>query len=280
MNTSYIKLNAKKRLVNNHLKSFLVSVFPYVSIVSLTVLNYYLFIFLKQEDFSFNRYISSYAEYIRPSLFCLSVVLSFLLWRSFCFLNESFFFQKTFDKNRTLKKVLNSLSFRQFATYWVVSMIKFFLSVSWAALYLLPCAVVSSLFYYCYRFENGNERIILTLFVSACLLLVIGISFLYVTLKRYTLCGAIINLEKKISPVKAVEKSLTLMEGKTVRYSLYCFSFIGWAFLCLLIFPAFYVLPYKNMGKYEFTKHYCLYDFYKYEPAKPIIFYIPSRVKN
>ena len=45
MNYSYVKLNAKKKLVNHNLKSFLVSMVSYVSIFALVALNYYFYIF-------------------------------------------------------------------------------------------------------------------------------------------------------------------------------------------------------------------------------------------
>ena len=41
MNFSYIKLNAKKNLVRNYFKSFVLSALPYVSIFTLSGLNYY-----------------------------------------------------------------------------------------------------------------------------------------------------------------------------------------------------------------------------------------------
>ena len=65
MKFSLIKMNAQKKLIKNHFICFCVSVLPYVTIVLLTLLNYYLYIFLKVIDFDFIPFISSYDVYVK-----------------------------------------------------------------------------------------------------------------------------------------------------------------------------------------------------------------------
>jgi hypothetical protein len=88
------------------------------------------------------------------------------------------------------------------------------LSISWSAVYLSPCAVISMLLIYSYRFENNGFNINLTLFVSAVLLFVIGMSFLYITLKRYSMCSSVVLTEEEKNPFKIVEKSIKIMDVK------------------------------------------------------------------
>lgn len=280
MEMSYLKLNAKKRMVKNHFKCFAVSILPFVTILLLTVVNYYLLIMLKETDFSFNRYISLYAEYIRPSLLTLSLIISFCLWKSICLFCESFFLLKTNNRKVSFKRAIKNVSFRQCVTFWVVSVIRFFLSVSWSTVYLSPCAAVSFLLIYCYRYENYGFGVNLTLFIASVLLFVIGFSYLYVTLKRYSMCASVILTEKEKDSLKVIAKSISIMEGNCVRYALYCLSFAGWVLSCILIIPLIYVVPFVAMGKWCFMNSLGRTKQVQKEPEKPIIFYIPKKLES
>ncbi len=280
METSYLKLNAKKRMVKNYLICFTVSIFPFVTIFSLVILNYYLFILLRQTNFSFNAYISPYAEFIRLFLITVCLVLSFCLWRSVCLLKENFFFKKTQKGESTFLKSIKSVRFHQNITYYMVSLIRFFLTISWSTVYLSPCIAVVFLLIYSYRNENYGYNVNMTLFVSTVALLIVGLSFLFVTVKRYSLCVYVILKEKEKNPLKVIARSIALMEGKSIQYALYCFSFIGWIFSCLLVIPAIYVISYINMGKWCFLSKVNAQTDAPKPIEKPVIFYIIPKTKK
>ena len=269
MKYSYIKLNAQKKLMKNHFICFCVSVLPYVTIVLLMLLNYYFYIFLRGIDFNFVPFISSYDVYVKASLFTLSAVFSFVLWKVSQFYSEKYFFSKM--SNKHIK-----LHFRQYLTAITVSILKFFLSVAWSSFYLLPCAVTVVTLYYSINSRNYTFSVMLTLFVASAILFVIGISFIYVTLKRYSMCNFVIFTETNTDAIKVLEKSITLIENNTVRFAFYNFSFIGWILSCVLIIPLLYVLPYMKMAKYSFYR--AITKSAKPIP-KPVIFYLNKKIK-
>lgn len=269
MNYSYIKLNAKKKLVNNNLKSFLVSIVPYVSILALVVLNYYLYIFLKDTDFSFITAISYYEIYLKATLFTISVCLSFVIWKILQMYSEKYFYSKNMKTRIKLK-------FSMCITAISVSILRFFISVAWSAFYLLPGIVVGATLYYSLVSNEYSFNVMLTLFVSAIILLIIGVSFLYVTLKRYSMCNFVIFSSAQTDSIKVLAKSVQLIEKNTIRYSFYKLSFAGWIFSCILIVPIFYVLPYVKMARYSYYKAIIKP---KAQEIKPAIFYLSKNIK-
>ncbi len=271
MKFSYIKLNAQKKLLQNHFTCFCISALPYVIILLLTILNYYLYIFLKDINFDFVPFISSYDVYVKASLFTLSVVASFALWEISQIYSQKYFFSQISKKHIKLK-------FRQYITAITVSILKFFLSVAWSGFYLLPCVITSATLYYSIHSGDYTFNVMLTLFVASAILFIIGISFIYVTLKRYSMCNFVIFSETNIDAIKVIEKSIILTEGNTVKYAFYCVSFIGWLLSCVLIIPIFYVLPYIKMAKYSFYKAITRPQ-EKIETQKPIIFYFTQKEK-
>lgn len=277
MDIPYIKLNAKNRLVKNYFRCFMVAIFPYITLILLSLLNYYLYMFLKNTDFTS---VSSYANILRPSILTVSIVISFILWRTTRLMTERYFYVKNHNCDATFRESVKSLTFRQFITAGMASVLKFFLGVAWAALYFFPCAVMSGLFVYTFKYEEFNRNLLITLFVSALLLLFIGSGFLYVTMKRYSMSNAVIFTFKEKDSLKALEKSIKIMEGNNIKYSLYCLSFLGWGLSCLLIVPAFYVIPYKMMAKYSFYGFLTKSIFFKHHEQKPIVFYITKTVKE
>lgn len=278
MERAFLKLNAKRIMMRNCAKCFVISIFPVISFATLAVLNYCLLILLDSTEI--NMYISPYAKYIRLLLITISSALSVFVWRIIKLLTDSYFLIKSLNKKITFIKVVRCVSFRQCFTFFLVSIIRFLLSISWSAVYLSPCVAISMLLVYSYRFENNGFNINLTLFVSAVLLFVIGISFLYITLKRYSLCSSVVLTEEEKNPFKIVEKSIKIMEGHSVQYALYCLSFSGWILSCLLFIPIFYVVPYITIGKWCFKNSLGVSRIFREEKKKPIIFYLPKKIEN
>lgn len=278
MERTFLKLNAKRIMMKNCAKCFVISMFPVISFAALTILNYCIFVLLNSTEI--NMYISPYAKYIRLSLITISSILSVFLWRTARLITDSYFLVKTLNKKLTFVKIVRCVSFNQCFTFFLTSIIRFLLSISWSAVYLSPCAAISVLLIYSYRFENNSFNINLTLFVSAVLLFVIGMSFLYITLKRYSMCSSVVLTEEEKNPFKIIEKSIEIMEGHSVQYALYCLSFSGWVLSCFLIIPLFYVVPYITIGKWYFKNSLGLFKVFKQEKKKPIIFYLPKKVEN
>ena len=275
MKLSYIKLDAKDRLVNSHIKCFFVSLVPYTAIVLLSALNYYLYILLEQITFT-----GSYTVYLKPTLLTLSIVLSFVLYCFSKLCTDRYFFVKSRNSACTLRSALKSLKFRQCITAGMVLVLKFFLSVAWSAVYLFPSAAVTGALLYCLKSGEYGRNLLITLALSAVTLFLTGTAFLYITLKRYSMTEAVIFSEREKDSLKVIAKSIEFMEGNTVKYAAYCFSFVGWILSCLLIFPVIYVLPYKNMAKYTFYDSVTSPTLEDKAPQKPIIFRFPEKVKQ
>ncbi len=278
METSCFKLNAKKRMMKNYFKCFVISVFPFISFLSFVILNYFLLILLN--NVRLNGIFSPYAVYIRVSVLAVSIVLSVFICKSLNLFVDSYFLLKALGKRVTFIKAIKCVTFRQCITNFVVSIVRFFLSISWFAVYFSPCVAVSLLLLYSYKNENNGFNINLTLFISAVLLLVLGASFFYITLKRYVMCSFVILTDEEKSPLKVIVKSINLMEGNSVRYAMYSLSYFGWLLSCFLIVPIFYVLPYITIGKWCFKNSLEAYKFIEPEKEKPIIFYFTKRVEN
>ncbi len=273
METSYLKLYAKKRLVKNCFRCFCISIFPFVTIFSLSLLNYYLFMLLRQTNFSFNTYISQYAEAFRVCLMAITIILSVFLWKISCLFKERFFFY------RVVKSTRIRVPFHMYLTYFFVSVLKFLLSVSWGAVFFSPCVAVALLLRYSYRYESYGYNVNLTLFVASIILLAIGGMFFFITLKRYSCCSYVLLTGKEKSPLKIIAKSIEMTENHCGKYSRYCLSLLGWALSCIFVIPLFYAVPYINLSKWSYI---CNMNKKRAanEQEKPIIFFIQKRVER
>ncbi len=269
---SYLKLKAKNRLVKNYFSCFCIGFLPYTVFIFLSVLNYYLFIWLKIFDFG------EYSLTIRPAILTLSIVLSLFAWRSARFITARYFYCKNHNPEITFIKTLKGVKFSQLFTATMCSILKFFLSVAWGSVYLLPCAIMGGVLYYSVRFEEFNRNLTITLAISFVFLFVLGLAFLYVTLKRYSFSDGIIFSQKEKDSIRVLEKSISITEGRGIKYSVYCLSFAGWLLSCLLILPIFYVLPYKIMSKYAFFDWLSGKQYKKVQSQKPIIFYVNKAI--
>lgn len=271
MQNPYIKLNAKRKLVKHSFKSFLYGILPYVTIVLLCALNYYLYIFLKNMSFGFITSVLSYEIYIKATLLTIAVILSFLIYEFTSTVSQRYFYLNF------ITDCYRKITFRSFCTFVTVSVLKFFLSIAWGAFFLLPGAVVGGTLYYSLSSGEYTFNVNLTLFVAGVILLFIGLGFFYTTLKRYSMCSFVIFSEEKTEAVSVINKSINLMEGNILKYAVYSVSFLGWVLSCVLIIPVFYVLPYIKMAKYSYFKAMTKSKLQEQTVQKPIIFYIKKK---
>jgi hypothetical protein len=175
---------------------------------------------------------------------------------------------------------VKGLSFSQYNTFLGVTIIKLLLSFSFCALYYLPCLVISALLIYSYRFESYGYNVNLTLFISGVMLFFIGSIFLFITLKRYSFTTYVVFTENERNPLKVVTRSIEIMENRSVQYSFYCLSFIGWVLSCIFVVPLIYAVPYINLSKWSYINFIEKKKEKIVENEKPIIFYIQKRVEN
>lgn len=260
MNLSYIKLDAKKSLVKNNFKCFAASSLPYIAGAALTALNYYFYLLLLKISLP-------YGVYLKASALTVCALLSFVFRSIIRLFADRYIFMKS------RKKYIKRPTLRRCLTYCTVSVLKFFLSTAWGALYLFPCAAVTGALFYCIRTGQYGRNVTAALAASSAVLLLIGLFFLYVTLKRYSMTDGVLLAWEEHDALKIIAKSAEIMDGNTARYSVYCLSFIGWLLSCVLIFPIIYVLPYTRMAKYTFFDSVTE----KAPPEKPIIFYLNKK---
>lgn len=280
MNTSYIKLNAKRSLVKSHFRCFLISALPYVTIILFCFLNYYLYILLKDISFEFLPFTSFYAIEIRATLLTISVCLSILLWRTVKICTSHYFYMKSHNRNISLASSFKTITITNILTIVTTEILKFFLSVAWGVLFFSPCILVSATLLYYLGGDDFNRNIGLTLLICSTILFFIGAFFLYITLKRYSMCYPVVFSTNEKDSLKVIEKSIEIMEGKSFQFSIFNLSFLGWMTSCVLLLPLIYVLPYKTIAKYSFFN--CISSVKKTQEKenKPIIFYIQKRVEN
>lgn len=280
MNTAYFKLKAKKQLVKNYFRCFSVSALPYVIIILLAILNYYFYILLKGISFDFLPPDSLYAPYFKPTLLTVGAVLSFLVYMTLKTFSECYFYYKSIDRSTTYFKAVKTLSIKKIATAITVATLKFFLSVAWMGFYLAPSLVTSLALYYYLNSDGQKTNISLTLFASAVILFLVGLTNLFITLKRYSMCNAVLFSCNEKDSLKIIAESVEIMEGKSFKYALYCLSFFGWVVSCITVIPIFYVLPYKIMAKYSFYNGVTKGAEIKVKNEKPIIFYFTKTVST
>lgn len=79
--------------------------------------------------------------------------------------------------------------------------------------------------------------------ISGIVLLVVTGIFSWIFLKRYAL-ARFIYAEGGCSVRQAVKQSVYFMKGHKAEFFLFDLSFLGWFISCILIVPAFFVLPY------------------------------------
>ncbi len=279
METTCLKLSAKRKMLKNNLRFFIVGALPFFTIILLTLVNYYFINNIKIINFSFIDFISPYNETIRLSIIVFLIFFSFCFWKLTSLFSQNFFFQRSQGNKVHFFKSIRTISFSQYNSFLGVAVIKFLLSVSFFALYFLPCIVVAGLLIYSYRYENYGYNVNLTLFVSSAILFVIGGISFFITLKRYSFSTYILLTQKTRNPLKIMAESIELAENRCLQYSLYCLSFFGWVLSCVFVIPIFYAIPYISLCKWCYV---CHMNKKKKEEIgdKPIIFYIRKRVEN
>ena len=272
-----LKLGAKRKLLNNNLRFFIVGALPFFTISLLTILNYYFIEFIKRNELRLTDFLSPHSYEIRLSLIVLVLVFSLCLWRGVSLCSQMYFYKKVKGENITFFRCVKKLSFSQYISFLGVTIIEILLSLSISALYFLPCAVVSFLLIHSYKYENNGINVNLTLFISSVFLLVIGAIFLFITTKRYSLSTYILFTENERNPLKIIARSIEIMENHSIEYSFFCFSFLGWIFSCIFIIPIIYTVPYMCLSKWNYINFIESENHRAVEAEKPIIFYIQKR---
>ena len=276
MKYSYLKIRAKNYLVGSLAGLFIASAIPYAVIFSLSALNYYFYLFLKNSDLSFLPFLTDYATAVRPVLLTVSLTVGALIYQLSRLYSDACFLEKSRSGKLSFKRAARQLSLKKLLSYTVSQLIRFFLSVAWTAFYFFPAAVTLGTFVYALRSGEYPPKAVAALGAATAILAGIGWIFLSVTLKRYSFAGLAILEERQKESVKAIEESIKIMEGKSPRYQGLLASFTGWKILSALVIPAVYVMPYMEMAKICFYNSASGFVYSKQRSEKPIIFYVNS----
>lgn len=280
MEVTCLKLSAKRKMLKNNLRFFVVGALPFFTISLLTIANFYFIEFIKNTDSVFTGFLYPYTETIQMNLIVVFIIFSLLLWKGASLCSQNYFYRRAIGKNTSFFKSIKYISFSQYNSFLGVTIIKSLLSLSFCALYYLPCLLVSALLIYSYNFESYGYNVNLTLFISGIMLFVIGSIFILVTLKRYSFTTYVLFKEKERNPLKVIARSIEIMENRSVQYSFYCLSFLGWVLSCVFVVPLIYTVPYINLSKWSYINFIEKKKEKITENEKPIIFYIKKRLEN
>lgn len=280
MEITCLKLGVKRKMLKNNFRFFIVGALPFFTISLLTILNYYFINYIKKMDIRFTGFLSPYTEAIRLSLIMFFIIFFLCFWKGVSLCSQNYFFHRASGTKVSFFKSIKRLSFSQYNSFLGVAIIKALLSLCICTLYYLPCFAVSVSLIYCYRYETYGYNVNLTLFVSSLILFAIGSVFLFITLKRYAFSTYVLLTEKERNPLKIITRSIEIMENRSIRYSRYCLSFLGWVLSCIFIIPAVYTVPYINLSKWSYIIFVEKKNQKVIENEKPIIFYIQKTVKE
>ena len=222
MEITCLKLSAKRKMLKNNFRFFIVGALPFFTISLLTILNYYFIGFIKKTDLRLTGFLLPYTEAVRLSLILFLILLSLCLWKGISLCVQMYFYKRAKGSKASFLNCMQSLSFSQYNSFLGVTIIKALLSLGIGALYFLPGIAVLVLLIYSYRYESYGFNVNLTLFVSAVILLVTGAVFLFITTKRYSLSTYILITENERNPLKVIAGSIEIMENNSLEYSLYC----------------------------------------------------------
>lgn len=233
----YIKLKAQKMLIGKNTRAFFAGVLPFLMTASLACLNYCLLIFLKNN--------SDFSLYVKIPIAVFASVFSLFTACASEFIRENYFYR---EATGTFVPVGARDVFCSFA----VKILKTLLFFSWSAIFFSPSAVLLFCAYYVKTNNNYPREMTVTLLASAAITLVVGAGCFFVLFQRYSKSSFVQFTTGETNPVKVLAKSIELMEGNQIKYSLFRLSFLGWDIMCLLLFPIIYVLPYRKCAKYVF----------------------------
>ena len=280
MEITCLKLSAKRKMLKNNFRFFIVSALPFFTISLLIILNYYFIEFFKKTDLRLTGFLLPYTEAVRLSLILFLILFSLCLWKGISLCSQMYFYKRAKGNKNSFFNCMKSLSFSQYNSFLGVTIIKALLSLGIGALYFLPGIAVSVLLIYSYRYESYGFNVNLTLFVSVVILFVIGAVFFFITTKRYSLSTYILLTENERNPLKIIARSIEIMGNHSVEYSLYCLSFLGWILSCVFIIPIIYTVPYIILSKWNYINFIENNNQKEITLQKPIVFYIQKRVKS
>ena len=128
----------------------------------------------------------------------------------------------------------------------------------WSLLFLLPGYAVLGVSFFLAtvgRQEPGVLLMALICMFCGGLLLLVSCILLAVFLTRYAIAPYLLADDDTLSARRAIRLSVRYTRGHRGELFLAMLSFLGWGLLCLLVFPAFFVVPYYQStmslyGKY------------------------------
>lgn len=119
----------------------------------------------------------------------------------------------------------------------------------WAvAFYLIPGGILGGSVSMLVRADVEAERSVVAMatvgMLLAAFLFLLATVFYIATINRYVLTAYLLCLDDTMTVGKAIKTSVAYTKGYRFSFLLFELSFIGWAALCLFVFPVLYVAPY------------------------------------
>ena len=248
--SGFIKIKSKALLLDNTLKLFWISFIAFILKTTATISTVIVTHFILLSDF-FQLVLIEYNSlivYFIYSLFVVTVYLLLFMFTSGLKTGEkAIYFMQSKGSNAKFKYLFiflrPSQSFRSFLLYTKV----FLLKLMWGIFLYLPPLFCLILTLYLYFSTIIYTSVFFTLIFGTVFLISIS-SFYYNCISvRYSFAPYYLCTDLNISVTDAINKSTDYSDG-FIKDGVYLkSSMLLWILSCILIFPAFYVIPFKKL---------------------------------
>lgn len=131
-------------------------------------------------------------------------------------------------------------SYRALKFHLILFIIKSF----WATLYFLPAAILLWSIYYLSGTGGIEYYLFISLSVGSVLLFLCGAIFYLISIQRYFLAEYLYSSNPRLGAIVSIRQSKNLLDGHILEIVKFKISFIPKLLSCILIVPAFFVIPY------------------------------------
>lgn len=253
---SNVRLQAKLLLSGNTARLFLASFLSFVfRYGALALCGYGIYYYSKSPLL---LYLLS--EYNTPLVYALSgfiwILLSFftLLFISAIRLGENFsYFTRANGGNCKISLIFKFLklsdSARALSLYFQINVRK----ILWLIYFSLPLIICSGCIYYLHTMSFVSQTVFFILLSGSSMIFALLLVMQRITLLRYSAAAYYTCLNRSLSPVEAIKKSIHFTDGFLTEGAVLEYSMLGWVLSCVLIIPLIYALPYIKLAKSVFV---------------------------
>lgn len=193
-----------------------------------------------------HNYAVVYFGFVAAVLISLFVIL---LFSSALRMGEQLYhLRKCYEEKPSLSLLVSFFGFKKssgcFRLYAITNLFK----LCWLVYYLSPAIICGGIAFFLYTYADIPPQAFYVLLSGILLFLSLSLFVWRITCLRYC-CAPLFFAENNLSPVEAINKSISSTDGILSKTALLEASFWGWFLSCLLIIPVFYVLPYYRLSK-------------------------------